>query len=1072
MSSRVPPVASGFGALLRHYRTAAGLSQEDLAAKAGLSTDAISAHERGRRRPYRHTVQRLADALALPPPDRVAFEAAARRSGSPVSGASPAAPWPVPDGAGDPDAGSDGADHAPNATAVPMHHADAPLYPGGIRVPLVGRGRERALLERHLAAGGPPLLLLAGEPGIGKTRLLQEAIAQAPAAGWTVLAGGCQRQGEDEPYAPLLGALQRHIERRPGTGRGPNRGAELAGCAWLVRLLPELAERGLAPLPTGLAEPAQERRLMFGAVARYLANVAGPAGTLLVLDDLQWAGADACALLSMLIRATVPLPALSADPSASDAAPLRAVAAYRDTETRPDDPVALMATDLASAGLALHQSLVPLTPTEARQLLDRVLDVAGHTLLRESASGAADTRDTEEESARRERVVARTGGVPFFVVNCVQDLAAAPPGAAGQRQEGASWAVPRDVPWDVAQSIRQRVAVLPRPAQEVLGVAAVIGRVVPPSLLTAVAAQAEHGTLAALRATTAAGFLVEEGAAYRFAHDVIRDVIEVDVGLAQRQVLHRRIAAALEGGPAVPPVELLAYHYSRSDAQDRAVPYLDQAGDAALQRAAFAAADAFYGTLVERLDELGRRHEAAGARTKWAVALWATARHDAALPVLEHAAATYHADGDLERLVHVTVQIATAYAEKGQSDVGLARLEALRETAEARGLTVSLAALYVAQGHLLYFSGRIEEALAATERAADLAHALADDRLLAQAEVARGYALRMLGRVAEALPVMENAVRQAEAVGDQGRVSLIGALDNLAWVHGARGEFDVAVRYNARAQELAEDQGHPFLVVITTCTRGALAVLRGDWEQARGDLERAVVLGREIGEGRGLAYALAELGRLYVAAGAWETAARLLEEGQSMAERSGDLQGLRLVQGVLAELDLREGRPAGAQARLVPVLDRPGLEEWDVTELLPLVAWAHLERGEGRRAVAVAADAARRARAQTNRVALMEALRVQGLVALQQGHGSTAEGSLAEALVLARTIGVPYLEARVLQAYGMVFAAANEPDRARKQWQSARGIFQHLGAHRDAERTDQAIAALDRPAPAQRGWPL
>ena len=101
MSSRgLPDSASGFGALLRRYRTAAGLSQEDLAAKAGLSTDAISAHERGRRRPYRHTVQRLADALALPLPDRVAFEAAARRSGSPVSGASPAAPWPVPTGAG------------------------------------------------------------------------------------------------------------------------------------------------------------------------------------------------------------------------------------------------------------------------------------------------------------------------------------------------------------------------------------------------------------------------------------------------------------------------------------------------------------------------------------------------------------------------------------------------------------------------------------------------------------------------------------------------------------------------------------------------------------------------------------------------------------------------------------------------------------------------------------------------------------------------------------------------------------------------------------------------------------
>jgi tetratricopeptide (TPR) repeat protein/DNA-binding XRE family transcriptional regulator len=1033
MSTGALPPASRFGALLRRYRTAAGLSQEDLAAKAGLSTDAISAHERGHRHPYRHTVQRLADALALRPPDRAAFEAAARRIGSPESGA-------VPDGNGSQDAGANVTDRAPLTVDAPVHHPDAPLYAGGTRAPLIGRGRERALLERHLAAAGPPLLLLAGEPGIGKTRLLEEAIAQAPGAGWSVLTGGCQRQGE-EPYAPLLGALQGHIEQSTG--------AELAGCAWLVRLLPELAECGLSPLPTGLAVPAQERRLMFGAVARYLANVAGPAGTLLVLDDLQWAGPDACALLSTLVRTTAPLPTLGAGPSGRHAVPLRVVAAYRDTEARPDDPLALMVTDLARAGLALHQTLVPLTATEARQLLDRLLAEVGRTL---PGAGAADTPDAEEERDRREHVVARTGGVPFFVVSYAQDLTAVPAAADGPRREGARWDAPRDVPWDVAQSIRQRVAALPRPAQEVLGVAAAIGRVVPPTLLTAVCAQAEHETPAALRATAAAGLLVEEGTVYRFTHDVIRDVVEADVGLAQRLVLHRRIAAALEGSPGTRPVELLAYHYSSSDAPDRALPYLDQAGDGAMRRAAHAAADAFYGTLAERLDELGRRQEAAGARLKRGAALRAAARHDAALPVLEQAAAAYRAGGDLEGLAQATTQIAIVYADKGQPSEGLARLEALRETVEARGPSPALAALYGARGHLLFFSGRIDEALAAAERVADLARALGERQLLAHAAVARGNTLRMLGRVTEALPVMEDAVRQAEGLGDQAPASRIGALDNLAWVQMARGAFDVAARHNALALALAEGVGHPLLVVTTTCTRGALAFLRGEWEQAHADLERAVAIGREIGEGRGLVYPLAELGRLCLAAGAWETAARCLEDGRCMAERSGDLQGLRLVQGALAELDLREGRPAAARARLIPVLDGPGLEEWDVTGLLPLLAWAHLDLGERRRAAGVAADAVRRARAQTNRVALVEALRIRGLVLLRQGRADSAEGTLAEALALARTMGVPYLEARVLQVCGSLAAAQQDPDAAREWWRAAGAIFQRLGAHRDAER--------------------
>src|SRR5205085_6363764 len=85
------------------------------------------------------------------------------------------------------------------------------MPPGNASWPVVGRERERALLERHLAGEGVPLLLFSGEPGIGKTRLLREAVRQGQDAGWTVLEGGCQRGGGQEPYAPLVGALERHI---------------------------------------------------------------------------------------------------------------------------------------------------------------------------------------------------------------------------------------------------------------------------------------------------------------------------------------------------------------------------------------------------------------------------------------------------------------------------------------------------------------------------------------------------------------------------------------------------------------------------------------------------------------------------------------------------------------------------------------------------------------------------------------------------------------------------------------------------------------------------------------------
>lgn len=112
-----------------------------------------------------------------------------------------------------------------------------------------------------------------------------------------MLTAGCHRQGGQEPYSPVIDALAAHLHAQP-----PARlTTMIEGCAWLVRLLPELAAH-LEPLPVGGFRPEQERRLLFAAVARVLSNAAGNAGMLLILDDLQWAGLDALDLLATLVR--------------------------------------------------------------------------------------------------------------------------------------------------------------------------------------------------------------------------------------------------------------------------------------------------------------------------------------------------------------------------------------------------------------------------------------------------------------------------------------------------------------------------------------------------------------------------------------------------------------------------------------------------------------------------------------------------------------------------------------------------------------------------------------------------
>lgn len=544
-----------FGDLLRRYRLATGLTQEELAGRAGVSPRGIGDIERGvSRAPHRDTVLLLADALGLTGNVRAGFEATARRR---------AARFDLP---------------SQNQRSHALDAMDRLAQPAPS---LVGRASELGLVERHLLGDGSPILILAGEPGIGKTRLLTEESRWARSLGWCVLEGGCQRRGSQEPFAPLLGALAGFLHRRtPAELCG-----DLVGCAWLVRLLPELADAIAEPLPALTLPPDQERRLMFAAVARLLTNVARRYSreddkVLLVLDDLQWAGSDALDLLDALIRQA------SATAVSREKAQLRVVGAYRDTEVRASDRLAVALADWAHAGLITHRALPPLPPDDCGRLLDELL--ADSEPRRDCAS---------DGGALRERVLQRSGGVPFFVVSYAQALRH---GEVSGGVEG--------VPWDVAQSVRQRVAALPESARALLGAAAVIGRVTTPALLMSVLDRSEEEVLAGLAAACEGRLLIDAEDGYYFAHDLVREVAEADLGSARRAALHRRTAAAIEklyANRLSDQYETLAEHYLRGEAWEDALRYLVHSGDKAVGAGAIREALRYYEEALVTCARLG-----------------------------------------------------------------------------------------------------------------------------------------------------------------------------------------------------------------------------------------------------------------------------------------------------------------------------------------------------------------------------------------------------------------------------------------------------------------------------------
>jgi transcriptional regulator with XRE-family HTH domain/tetratricopeptide (TPR) repeat protein len=1035
----VHPERPAFSALLRRFRLAAGISQEELAERSNMSLGAISALERGvRRRPYRHTVAQLAAALDLSPQERAQFEAASERpprkraakAFSYISGVQP----------------------------VPHVQAWASAPPT-----LVGRTREWAWMQSEFAAQRP-LVLLSGEPGIGKSRLLREMMDWARKQGWRALWGGCRRSSGQEPYAPLVEAVERHIR---ALSPEPLR-ISLEGCGWLTRLLPELADAGGGFVAPPALPSAQEQRLMFAAVERYLSNVSGRAGTLLALDDLQWAGADALRLLTHLVRN-------------ARMGRLRILGAFRSTEAPAGSALSTFMADLASEELASQIELAPLDPRDALALASDALG--------------------GDEPALAARVARRAGGVPFYLVSYARWMQTLEgpnahheaggwttgerdaPRAEAHTTAEAAWEAPGDVPWSVKQSIRERVAALPASTQELLGVAAVVGQRVSGAVLAAGAEQSEMETITGVETACRAGLLLEEPEKnrperYRFAHDLIRDVVETSLSAGRQTLLHRRVAVALEqrlqhtGATAHGNDRLLAqvaYHYARAEAPEQAARYLRRAGDHARHVYAHEEAAQYYQALVTSLDQLGVSREAAQARKDLAVELARVGRFGEAVEPLDQAEQMCRVLGDAEGLALVTTVSGQLHAALGTSEEGLARvqplLEELSDMADTDRLAPSaaparvMALLHGALSGLAFMAGHYYDALQTAERAVEAAQSTGDVGLLARQQLNLGVALFTVGRLTEASEQLERAIQGAEAAGEQ--ETLAEALRMASWVYQTRGAFIQSQATQARGLALAERLGDIVGLGHNLFFDALLAFYLGDWNRGRAIAENALAVFRSLGLTHLSAYPPLGLGWLSTIEGDRDTGERYLAEAEVIARKSGPAQVLRFITALRAECELLAGRPRAADERLAPWFSGEPMQERTRVELSVLRAWAAVELGAAADAGTLVADTVKSARAADMRLVLPDALRVQALWEIHQRRWRQAEAVLEEAITLCNGMRYRYAEAKALYVFGQLWMAQGEPARARERFEQALAICHQLGERLYGEAIEQALAAAE-----------
>ncbi|MEX0666398.1 MAG: AAA family ATPase [Acidimicrobiia bacterium] len=442
---------------------------------------------------------------------------------------------------------------------------------------LAGRDAEVDRLERawqQAGDGAVQVALVAGEPGIGKTRLAAEIARRAHEQGGVVLYGRCDQE-TIVPYQPFVEALRPLVATiSPAAMHERLHGLEQD----LARLFPEFLGRIPGEVRPISGDPETERYRLFEAMTTMITGVAVGQPALLVLDDVHWADRPTLQLLRHLVRA-------------ARRAALLVVICYRDVELARDAPLADLLADLRRESFATWVALHGLSVAESAALLQ---GIAGHVL----------------EAPLVEALHRETGGNPLFLEELLRHLIETGALASTGGETRAIDVGALDLPAGVREVVVRRLARLSPVVNDVLSAAAVVGSDFDAMLLGRAIERATEEVLNALDEAGAAGLVAEDAGGagrYTFSHALIRQTLYGELGVARRAQLHARVGEALEATRGLPVgAAVLAQHFTRAlplvDV-GKAIEYTTKAGHDAAADLVFDDAVAFFERALELLEQ-------------------------------------------------------------------------------------------------------------------------------------------------------------------------------------------------------------------------------------------------------------------------------------------------------------------------------------------------------------------------------------------------------------------------------------------------------------------------------------
>jgi class 3 adenylate cyclase/predicted ATPase len=730
---------------------------------------------------------------------------------------------------------------------------------------LVGREEEMAVLMRRwerARQGDGQLVLIVGEPGLGKSRLIEEFHGRLRDTPHTWLEWSCSQLLQNTPLHPIAEWGRQVFGGADVSAR--RRFADLESTLAQMKLdpaenAPLLAPLLDIPLPQERAPtlaPDELRRRQLAAVTAAVMAGARVQAVVLAIEDLHWADPTTLDVLRRI-----------AGPGAL--APLFIVATTRP-EFRPP------------WGMRSHHATISLAPLDRAQVRDMIAELSAHHAL---------PREVVDN------VAARTGGVPLFVEEVTRLLL--------ERGEKAGIHV---IPPSLQQSLMARLDRL-GPAREVAQVGSVIGRGFSYDLLHTLAGMEDAALQAALEQLVEADILlvqgVPPGSDYRFKHALIQDAAYENLLKSRRQVLHRRIAEILRdrfSDTAAAEPEVLAHHFTQAALTDAAIEWWGKAGDQALRRSAFQEATSHLGKAIEMADQTGGGRSAtvttsasANRRLKLQTDLGRAMMWSRGFGANESKAAFIRAR-ELAAAIDITTERFTIYF----------------------GLWVG----NMLRGELRFAREIAETFLREAERGARMTECGFGRRLLGLTCLLQGDFIEAQSNLVEALSIYdperdrEATVRFGQDTGAAAKAYLANAKWQLGEIGAARALIEEAVAH-------AIETGHVPTLVNVYHQRAHFEIVRGDAGAARRDAESVVELSHENALTLFAAWGAVQSAWTRARVDGRETAATELRQALTAFTDQGNKAFVPFFQGLLAEIEA-QGDAEGALASIDEALALAG----------------------------------------------------------------------------------------------------------------------------------------------------